>query len=68
MSGAARSRIHRNEACRSGTLVLRACQSPTKIGNWIRAGKQPPTGLTPCFLYSANVSLVCFSLSSLYFS
>ena len=40
----------RNVAWRRGKLVFEACQSPTKIGNWIRAGRQPPTGLTPCFL------------------
>ena len=50
MSGAARLSIQRNGACRSGTLLFSACQSPTKIGNWIRAGRQPPTGLTPCLL------------------
>ena len=33
-----------------GEAGVQACQSPTKIGNWIRAGRQPPTGLTPCFL------------------
>ena len=68
MSGAARLSIQRNGACRSFTLLFSACHSPTKIGSWINPSKQPPSGFTLYFLYSAHVSLVIRSLSSAYFS
>ena len=38
-----------------------------KTGPWIRTGRQPATGLTPCSFWSFCISAACFCLSFAYF-